>query len=284
MRSIFGRGDVVLLKPNMLSIAPPESAAITHPELIRASILLLRGIGCTPIVADSPAFGTVMQVAEASGIAKVCSELDVPILTWRSTAHINHPFYRSRYLVVGKEAVQVDGIINIPKFKTHIQVGFSGAIKNMFGCLPGKRKTVMHMTTGLNEYRFAEMLLSYCVALRPSLTIVDAIVAMHKNGPRKGEPYRLGMILASRDAIAADVALAGIVRMPNAHQLLLEVAREHELPTAFSENVFVDAEGLELPNEPFVFPRLVGTGFNPGRVIKSIIKNWITMLTGRMPE
>lgn len=281
---IFKRGSIMLLKPNMLSVSPPEAAATTHPSIIRALILLLRDFGCIPLVADSPAFGTLRQVARSSGIAEVCEQLNTPLFTWRSSVRIAHPFQANQSLIVGKEALEVDGIINIPKFKTHVQVGFSGAIKNMFGCVPGKRKTVMHMTIGMDEFRFADTLLSYCVALRPLLTVMDAVVAMHGNGPRKGEPYEFGAIIVSLDAIAVDAALTQIAKIPPSHQLLLEAARRRSLSSAFSDGIQIEGDKFEMPSKPFIYPTLIGTGFNPGRVVKSIIKNWVTMLTGRMPE
>ncbi|HID07504.1 MAG TPA: DUF362 domain-containing protein, partial [Armatimonadetes bacterium] len=220
MRQFVHRGDVVLLKPNMLAIASPEEAATTHPAVLRALIRLVRECGGKPIIADSPAFGTLMQVAEATGIAALCHEMDVPLDTWHSTAHLVHPLDVSWSLLTGREAMEVDVIINVPKFKTHVQVGFSGAVKNMFGCVPGKRKAWLHMTVGSSEQKFARMLLGYYLALKPRLTIVDAIVAMHGNGPRKGTPYPLKMLLASTDAVALDVTLAMLINIPQSHQLV----------------------------------------------------------------
>ena len=64
----------VLIKPNLLTGSPPEKAAATHPEIVRAVIKLVKKAGGIPLVGDSPGFETPRHAAEGSGILKVVEE------------------------------------------------------------------------------------------------------------------------------------------------------------------------------------------------------------------
>jgi uncharacterized protein (DUF362 family) len=45
---------------------------------------------------------------------------------------------------IAKGLGAVDGVINLPKFKTHGLTRLTGAVKNLFGCLPGAQKAGFH--------------------------------------------------------------------------------------------------------------------------------------------
>ncbi|MCA9418352.1 MAG: DUF362 domain-containing protein, partial [Candidatus Omnitrophica bacterium] len=51
-------------------------------------------------------------------------------------------------LPVSAEAMEFDGIINLPKFKAHRQATLTFSVKNLYGCVPGKRKAARHFTSG----------------------------------------------------------------------------------------------------------------------------------------
>ncbi len=71
-------GERVLLKPNLLTDAAPESCIDTHPEVVRAAIRLLKPVTKNIFCGDSPSvFGdkkNVDRVYEQSGMKKVCAE------------------------------------------------------------------------------------------------------------------------------------------------------------------------------------------------------------------
>ncbi len=107
--------------------------------------------------------------------------------------------------------LDADAIVNISKLKTHGLTAFTGAIKNVFGCIPGVRKGLFHVQAAENREVFAQMLVDLLGAVRPSVNVMDAVVAMEGEGPNAGRPKQLGIILASSDPVALDAVACAIV-------------------------------------------------------------------------
>ncbi|MCM8779750.1 MAG: DUF362 domain-containing protein, partial [Candidatus Omnitrophica bacterium] len=75
----------VLLKPNLLMTAEPEKGITTHPEVVRATIRLLKEINCKIIVGDSPSvWGNQLkqydELCQRTGMKKVCQEESVELV------------------------------------------------------------------------------------------------------------------------------------------------------------------------------------------------------------
>lgn len=212
-------GQRVLLKPNLLLLKPPETAIDTHPAVVRALAMLVREAGAQAIIADSPGGGAgfnpaglrnlyrisgMRAVAEATGaeLNMDCEALQVPCTDGGLV----------KMLDVIRPATAVDAIINLPKLKTHGLLRFTGAVKNLFGLVPGRIKLSYH-TKLQDAGRFSEMLLDIALWARPVLTIMDAIVAMEGEGPAAGRPRDLGLILAGEDVTAVDLLALNIIGM-----------------------------------------------------------------------
>ena len=93
--------------------------------------------------------------------------------------------------------MDADFIIDIPKVKTHVMVGMTCAVKNLFGTVPGLSKAEFHMRFPAPE-DFGSMLADLCEAVRPDMVVADGIVAMEGDGPASGTPYALGLILGGK--------------------------------------------------------------------------------------
>ena len=53
----------------------------------------------------------------------------------------------------------------------------SGAVKNLFGCIPGLRKPEMHCLKP-NIDSFCDMLIDLSLAVKPTLSVMDAVDCM----------------------------------------------------------------------------------------------------------
>ncbi|MCR4403363.1 MAG: DUF362 domain-containing protein [Firmicutes bacterium] len=216
----------VLVKPNMLSPYPPDRAVTTHPAVVGAVLNVLKRAGASVVVGDSPGHGSVSDVAAKCGIAAVCHEAGVDLVSLGEGVARKHPAGRvCKEFVLGRPVADVSAIINVAKMKTHGFTTFTGAVKNLFGCIAGKEKLRMHLR--YNDPRtFSLVLLDLVDLVKPSLSILDAVVAMDGNGPSHGRTRHIGAILASEDPVALDVVslrLAGVdpMRVP-----YLRAARE----------------------------------------------------------
>lgn len=208
LRALGGRKVVV--KPNLLVAAPAEAAVTTHPEVVRAIVRMLLDEGATVEVGDSPGFGSLASVAERCGLARICRELGVPYGDF--TTCVDTPFPAGRIckrFPLAAAVARADAVINLGKLKTHGLTRYTGAIKNLFGCVVGTHKAEYHLRIQ-QVSEFCAMLVDLYRCVRPVLSVVDAVMAMEGNGPRSGRPREMGLILASRDAVAVD-AVGGML-------------------------------------------------------------------------
>jgi uncharacterized protein (DUF362 family)/Pyruvate/2-oxoacid:ferredoxin oxidoreductase delta subunit len=201
---LAGRGEPLLLKPNLLAAHPPDAAVTTHPAVVEAALAAASDLGARPIVADSPGLGSARRVARVSGIAEVCRRHGVPVVDLGEGDGVETAGRTYRSLRVAAQALETRWIWNLPKWKTHTMMGLTLGVKNLFGCVPGKRKIAAHFRSGADAGAFARHLLDLEGILRPTLTVLDGVLAMDGPGPSRGRPVRRGLLLASSHTTALD--------------------------------------------------------------------------------
>ncbi|MCU0515855.1 MAG: DUF362 domain-containing protein [Oscillatoria sp. Prado101] len=206
-------GDRVLLKPNLLTGARPTKECVTRPELVYCVAKMVLEAGGKPFMGDGPAFGSARGVAVANGYLPLIEELNLPVLEFHGKRYqtVSEEF---NHLLLSKETMEADAVINLPKVKSHVQLTLTVGVKNLFGCVPGKMKAWWHMEAGKDSARFGQMLVETARAVDPDLTIVDGIIGHEGNGPSGGEPRFLGILGASRDVFALDRAVVEILNVP----------------------------------------------------------------------
>ena len=196
-------------------------------------------------IGDSPGGRTTAASAralfETSGMAAVAREEGVRLsLLDDSVVRVPSPggaLYQSFNL--GREAVEADVLIDLPRLKTHGFMMFTGAVKNLFGCIPGLEKAQFHIKVPDRD-DFAGMLVDLYLACRPELSIMDAVVAMEGAGPSGGTPKPIGALLASSDAVALDVVASSIARFDPMDVYTNAVARRRGLGPATADEVRVE--------------------------------------------
>lgn len=215
MGAFVSPGDRVLLKVNLLSKAPPSRAVTTHPELVRALIRAVKAAGGTPLVGDSPGGPNTLAQLSAihaeSGMESVCMQEGAELLDFtegcrRATAP-GGELYQS--FTLAGAAVDADVLITVPKLKTHGFMMITGAVKNLFGCIPGLEKAQFHLKVPDRD-DFGTMLVDLALTCRPALAVMDAVVGMEGDGPAGGRPVHIGGLLASPDSFALDVVASSI--------------------------------------------------------------------------
>ena len=112
-----------------------------------------------------------------------------------------------RMAIVSPFFLGADYLIDLAKLKTHSMVGFSGAVKNMFGAVPGLKKAeaALPVSGKAGVFGDAAGLVRF---LQPALTITGRIWAMEGNGPTGGTRRDLGVLAASKSPYAVDVCCA----------------------------------------------------------------------------
>ncbi|MDO9391194.1 MAG: DUF362 domain-containing protein [bacterium] len=197
-------GNKVLLKPNLLSAKTPDRAITTHPAVVEAVIILVKEAGGIPMVGDSPAgaFKSLEGFWDTTGMLEVCRKHSVELISFeRSGVHLKE--LNGKKYHIATPVLDADVLINLPKLKTHSLTLMTGAVKNMYGVIPGLKKSMYHKQAP-KPWDFSNLLVDIYALARPHLTIIDAVVGMEGLGPSAGNPRDLGFIMAGQDGVALD--------------------------------------------------------------------------------
>lgn len=207
-------GKRVLLKPNLLVGVPPEKVTVTHPEIVRAVAMLAREIGADVSVGDSPCLAPLSENLTKSCYDPFMKELGLETVPFEEVRSINTGQDGVlSHIEIATAPLEADVVINLPKLKTHATMYITAAVKNMFGCVAGKRKVEWHFKTDRHYEHFAMVLVQIAKAVSPALTIVDAVTAMEGNGPYAGTPRQLGVIIAGTDCVAVDTVVCRMLSL-----------------------------------------------------------------------
>lgn len=273
MAAFVKPGDRVLLKPNLLTGARPTKECVTRPEVVYCVAQLVMEAGGKPFLGDGPAFGSAAGVARANGYMPLIHDLQLPIVEFHGgryetvSAEFNH-------LLLSKEAMDADVVINLPKVKSHVQLTLTMGVKNLFGCVPGKMKAWWHMEAGKDQARFGTMLVETARTINPDLTILDGIIGHEGNGPSGGEPRELGILGASSDVFALDRAVVEILQVDPAIIPTIAAAQKLGLCPELDAINFPLAQPHELQIIDWRLPdRLMPIDFGMPRVMKSTFKH-----------
>jgi Uncharacterized conserved protein len=211
MAAFVKTGDSVVLKPNLVFGRSENKAVNTHHAIVRAVAVLADEAGAGKIViGDSPGYGSARMAARHCGILSAADELGIEVIEFTPREHIDQNRFFPR-LELADELLKADCIINLPKLKTHGQMLMSMAVKNMFGAVPGARKFQWHYRAGRDKIFFARMLNDIALAVRPTLSIMDAVLAMDGKGPGSGRARPANFLAAGADPWCMDAILMDVL-------------------------------------------------------------------------
>ncbi len=249
MKTFVGNGQRVLLKVNLLRGDRPERAVTTHPAVVRAVTLLVQEAGGEVVIGDSPGGpNSVMLLRRAykhSGYEQVAKETGASLNEDLSSALIPcRGGQLIKELDILNAVESADVVIPLPKLKTHVLTGFTGATKILFGVIPGLTKAAYHVKLP-DVDQFSHMLLDIVAHVRAPLYIMDGVVAMHGDGPGAGDPFPVGGMLAATDAVAMDRTAAALVGLAPDGISTLSAAAERGMGPASLDDIDIVGDGLD---------------------------------------
>lgn len=240
-------GQTVLLKNNLLMKKNPDAGVTTHPALTEAITKKIQSLGAKVIIADSP--GGPFNKNWLKGIYR---ETGMEQITQKTGAQLNWNFNQQDHsfpeghllkkITLCQIVKEVDVVISIAKLKTHGFTLYTGAVKNLFGAVPGLLKADYHLR--MNRVTdFSMMLVDLAEFIKPELSIMDAVIGMEGAGPSSGNPKQLGFIAASTNPHALDLACC--------HHIGLKAQSVSTLGNAIERNLIPkDFQNLEIVGKP----------------------------------
>ncbi len=205
----FYKKKFIAIKLNLCLLRYPETASTTDPLFLEQLLKLIREQNrrARILLLESDATTTLADLLfNYLGFKKLAKKYKAECFNI-SNASLVKKRIRGLYfkeVMYPRILKKCDCLISHPKLKTHTLTLITCGMKNMFGCLPKKRKASYHKMID-------EVIVDCCRLFKPDLTITDGILAMTGRGPINGFPTYFNNIIASRDVLANDVACAKIL-------------------------------------------------------------------------
>jgi uncharacterized protein (DUF362 family)/Pyruvate/2-oxoacid:ferredoxin oxidoreductase delta subunit len=265
MSAFVKPGQKVLLKVNLLMKKRPEEAVTTHPSVVEAVVRLVQEAGGIPIIGDSPGgpytLSALQSIYTWSGLREVAERTGAILNEDVGQTTIQCPEGKLvKSLTVTNCVLNADVIIPLSKLKTHGMMTFTGAVKILFGVIPGLLKAEYHLKM-FKTSDFADLLVDIAVWVKPALSIMDGVVGMEGDGPSAGKPRDIGALILSTDPFALDVIAADLIGLKPERVPTLMAARARGLTSRLNEiQLKGDARSLWRIQD-FLIPKAVSTNF-----------------------
>lgn len=194
-------GDVVWVKPNIGWDRSPEQAADTNPRIVATLIRLCLDAGAKKVrVTDNPC-NEARRTFANSGIqeAAAAAGAEVFIMDGARFREVDLGGRTIQKWPVYAEALDADKIINVAIAKHHSLAGLTLGMKNLMGLVGGNRNRI-HQDLG-------SCLADLTRFFKPTLTVVDAVRILVRNGPVGGnleDVKRMDTVIAGTDPVAVD--------------------------------------------------------------------------------
>ena len=259
-------GMKAVIKPNLVIRSGTDAGIATHPLVTAAVALRLRELGANVLVAESPGGpytpAALKLIYSGCGYEEMSRQFDIPLNLDCSYREVQAPHgKRCRAFPVITPILDADIVIDIAKMKSHCMTMLSGAVKNLFGVVPGLMKPEFHCRFP-EKPPFNEMLVDLCQLVKPTFCFVDGILAMEGNGPTGGKPRFMGALLAGRSPYAVDMVCASLMNMEPMNVLMLQEAAERGLcPTSLEEIQVLGEKVSSLRAEDFLQPESKTSNF-----------------------
>jgi len=195
----------IVIKPNMCYYWDSSTGQTTDPRFVAELVRIIRRRVSSEIdisIVESDASAMKCRYAfKMLGYEKIADELGISLVnlsedeTERVEVTAGGQLFR---FMVPKTIQSADLRVNVPKIKYLVHTKISGALKNIFGCNPYPHKFMYHK-------KLDEAIVALNKIMNFDLCLVDGITVC---GSRS---YKLGLIMASRDPVAIDVAVAKIM-------------------------------------------------------------------------
>ncbi len=198
-------GQTVIIKPNSSWDVPPERAANTNPDVLKAIVEDCVAAGAERVFAFDHTCDNWEKSYDNSGNAEAVRQGGgqmLPANIERYYQEVDIPGARRLTKAkVYERLMQADVFINVPVLKHHASTTITIAMKNLMGVVWDRRfwhRNDLH-----------QCIADFCLYRKPDLNIVDAYRVMTQNGPRgtsEADVTMMRSILVSSDIVAVDAA------------------------------------------------------------------------------
>ena len=226
MKRFVGKGDKVVIKPNIGWDRTPEMAACTNPEVVKALVELVLEAGAKKAIVIDNTTNQAKRCYVRSGIQEAVKQAGGDMLfvdDYRIKKMALKGAWIKEWEIV-LDVVEADKIINVPIAKHHSLCRLTLGMKNWLGATGGARN---QFHQGLDK-----AVVDLAAFFKPQLTVLDAYRILVRNGPQGGrisDTQLMKTVIAGTDPVAVDAMGASFFGVAPRELPYLGFARERGL-------------------------------------------------------
>ncbi len=207
MGAFVKKGETVAVKPNIAWDRIPSQAANTHPDVVATLVSLCFEAGASSVIVTDNSCNDAKRCFTRSGIWKAAEQAGAKVILPDSHRFVSQNLGGILGTIpVLMPAVEADRLINAAIAKHHGLSKFTGAMKNLYGIIGGRRNR-HHQLIDQSIVELTQVFL-------PTLSIVDGSRVLLRNGPQGGDlndTREMGQVVASMDPVAADACACTLI-------------------------------------------------------------------------
>jgi uncharacterized protein (DUF362 family) len=215
-------GKRVVLKPNFNSA--DETPGSTHNDTLSQLVTELHERGARSVtLGESSGPGSTQRIMERKGTFDLARDLRFDIVNFEQIADADWVSFAAAGthwpggFHLPRLVVDADYIVSTCCLKTHSNGVFTMSLKLSVGLTPkSSRMMPMHVSRDV-RLMIAELNTGY----RPSLIVMDGIVAFTDGGPAHGEAKQANVMIAGDDRVAVDAVGVAMLKSLGANQAIM---------------------------------------------------------------
>lgn len=219
------RGKLVAVKPNDTWASPQDTTAVTQPDTLRAVLRYLKPFEPRElVVTGGSGAADTEDVFRIAGLMAVVEQEGATFFD-----HNRPPFFSvdlsyapqlevagpQQAVMVNPRVLDYETLIALNQLKVHETATVTLALKNIAMSLPAAGYYGYPRASRVHEHYFFDDMHSFIVAMARRFPIQLAITVGHPamigTGPVGGHAVETGIVVASTDALAADVVSARLL-------------------------------------------------------------------------
>jgi uncharacterized protein (DUF362 family) len=202
----IGKGDKVMIKPNIGWDRTPELGAGTNPEVVKTLVELCFEAGAKDVTVMDNTTNQAQRCYARSGIAAAAKEAGakVPFVNPHKLKKMPLQGEWLKDWEVYTDFVEVDKLINVPVVKHHNLCRLSIGMKNWIGGVGGPRNQL--------HQDLDKAVVDLAAFFKPTVTVLDGYRVLMRNGPQGGRTSDVKLqktSVVTTDPVAADAVGAG---------------------------------------------------------------------------
>jgi uncharacterized protein (DUF362 family) len=226
MGKFVGKGDKVVIKPNIGWDRTPEMAACTNPEVVKTLVELVLGAGAKKVIVIDNTTNQAKRCYVRSGIQEAVKQAGGDML-FVDDYRVKKMALKGELLKeweVLLDVVEADKLINVPIAKHHSLCRLTLGAKNWLGATGGARNQ-FHQSLD-------KAVVDLAAFFKPQLTVLDAYRILVRNGPQGGRVSDTELrktVIAGTDPVAVDAFGASLFAVEPRELPYLAMARDRGL-------------------------------------------------------